>query len=153
LSASLSQLLDLKYPTYGASLTLRLMIKNHGAEADLANAVVLQRNDQYRQARTTQSITLEVINAVHLLEQAKLSLQMAKISQDLAQKNLHAEERKHQLGDTIIFFVLDAQAQVASAEFTLAQAQTNYQTAVAAVDHATGKLLEHHQVQMLPQHK
>jgi hypothetical protein len=33
-------------------------------------------------------------------------------------------------------------------EFALAQAQTNYQMAVAGVDHATGKLLEHHQVQI-----
>lgn len=150
---SLSQLFGFKYPTYGASLTLQLPIKNHGAEANLADAVVSQRNDQYRQARTTQSITLEVTNAVHLLEQAKLTLQAAKISEDLARKNLQAEQRKYELGGTTIFFVLDAQTQLANAEFALAQAQTNYQTAVAAVDHATGKLMEHHQVQIVSGHK
>jgi outer membrane protein len=153
LGDSLSQLFGFKYPTYGASLTLSLPIKNHRAEANLADAVVAQRTDQYRQARTTQSITLEVTNAVHLLEQAKLTLQAAKISEDLSRKNLQAEERKYQLGGTTIFFVLDAQTQLANAEFALAQAQTNYQTAVASVDHATGKLLEHHQVQIVPVHK
>jgi outer membrane protein TolC len=153
LGDSVNQLFGLKYPTYAATLTLRLPIKNHGAEADLADASVSQRADQYRQASTTQSVTLDVINSVHLLEQAKLALQAAKISEDLAQKNLHAEERKYQLGDTTIFFVLDAQTQLATAEFALAQAQTSYQTAVASLDHATGKLLENHQVQILPAHK
>lgn len=153
LADSLSQLFGFKYPTYSASLTLQLPIKNHAAEANLADAVVSQRNDQYRQARTTQSITLEVTNAVHLLEQAKLTLQAAKISEDLARKSLQAEQRKYELGGSTIFFVLDAQTQLANAEFALAQAQTSYQTAVAAVDHATGKLLEHHQVQIRQPHK
>jgi outer membrane protein len=148
LSDSLSQLFKFKYPTYSASLTLTLPLKNHAAEADLADAVVSQKNDQYREARTIQSITLEVKDAVHLLEQAKLSLEAAKVSEDLARKSLQAEQRKYQLGGSTVFFVLDAQTQLANAEFALAQAQTNYQTAVAAVDHATGKLLEHHQVQI-----
>jgi outer membrane protein len=148
LSDSLSQLFAFKYPTYSASLTLTLPLKNHAAEADLADAVVSQKNDQYREARTIQSITLEVKDAVHLLEQAKLSLEAAKVSEDLARKSLQAEQRKYQLGGSTVFFVLDAQTQLANAEFALAQAQTNYQTAVAAVDHATGKLLEHHQVQI-----
>jgi outer membrane protein len=147
---SLSQMFGLKYPTYGGGLTLRLPIKNHAAEADLADARVNQRGDQYRQARTLQQVNLDVTNAVHQLEQAKLSLQAAKVSEDLAQKNLHAEERKYQLGNSTVFFVLDAQTQLAQAEFALAQAQTGYQTALAAVDHATGKLLEHHQVKLAP---
>jgi outer membrane protein len=147
-SDSLSQLFAFKYPTYSASLTLTLPLKNHAAEADLADAVVSQKNDQYREARTIQSITLEVKDAVHMLEQAKLSLEAAKVSEDLARKSLQAEQRKYQLGGSTVFFVLDAQTQLANAEFALAQAQTNYQTAVAAVDHATGKLLEHHQVQI-----
>lgn len=153
LADSLSQLFGFKYPTYSASLTLQLPIKNHAAEANLADAVVSQRSDQYRQARTAQSITLEVTNAVHLLEQAKLTLQAAKISEDLARKSLQAEQRKYELGGSTIFFVLDAQTQLANAEFALAQAQTNYQTAVAAVDHATGKLLEHHRVEIRQSHK
>jgi len=153
LGDSLSQLFTLKYPTYSASLTLTLPIKNHGAEADLADAKITERSDQYREARLTQSITLEVTNAVHLLEQAELSLQAAKLSEELSRKNLQAEQRKYELGGTTIFFVLDAQTQLANAEFALAQAQTSYQTAVAAVDHSTGRLLEHHRVEILSPHK
>jgi hypothetical protein len=73
----------LKYPTYGLTLNLRLSIKNHGAEADLADALVTQRGDH---------------------------------------------------------------------ELALVQAQTGYQTAVAGIDHAIGKLLERHQVKLVPPH-
>jgi outer membrane protein len=152
LGQSLSQMFGLKYPTYGLTLNLRLPIKNHGAEADLADALVTQRGDQYRQARTTQTVNLDVTNAVHLLEQSKLTLEAAKVARDLAQKSLQAEERKYQLGSTTVFFVLDAQTQLAQAELALVQAQTGYQTAVAGIDHATGKLLERHQVKLVPAH-
>ena len=103
LSDSLSQLFAFKYPTYSASLTLTLPLKNHAAEADLADAMVSQKNDQYREAREIQSITLEVKNAVHLLEQAKLSLEAAKVSENLARKSLQAEQRKYQLGGSTVF--------------------------------------------------
>lgn len=149
---SLSQMFGLKYPTYGLTLTLRLPIKSHGAEADLADALVTQRGDQYRQARTTQTVNLDVTNTVHLLEQSKLTLEAAKVARDLAQKSLQAEERKYQLGSTTVFFVLDAQTQLAQAELALVQAQTGYQTAVAGIDHATGRLLERHQVKLEPPH-
>jgi len=41
-----------------------------------------------RKRRTNQSITLEVTNAVHALEQAKLSIEASKVALDLAQKSL-----------------------------------------------------------------
>jgi outer membrane protein len=105
-----------------------------------------------RQARTTLAVNLDVTNAVHLLEQSKLTLEAAKVARDLAQKSLQAEERKYQLGSTTVFFVLDAQTQLAQAELALVQAQTGYQTAVAGIDHATGRLLERHQVKLEPPH-
>jgi hypothetical protein len=59
---------------------------------------------------------------------------------------------KYQLGSSTVFFVLDAQRQLAQAEFALAQARTSYQTAVAGIEHATGKLLGRHQVKLEPPH-
>jgi outer membrane protein len=95
----------------------------------MADALVTQPGDQYRQARATQTVNLDVINAVHLLEQCKLTLEATKIARDLARKDLQAEERKYQLGSTTVFVVLDAQTQLAQAELALVQAQNGYQTA------------------------
>src|SRR5256885_16592285 len=47
LGDGLSQTLHFTYPAYGAVLALSLPIKNHSAEASLADAVVGHRRDQY----------------------------------------------------------------------------------------------------------
>jgi outer membrane protein len=149
LGDGLSQTFHFTYPAYGATLSLTLPVKNHSAEANLADAVVSRRRDQYQERRTNQSITLEVTNAVHALEQAKLTMEAAKVAVNLARENLHADERKYELGAEPVFFVLDAQTQLAQAELNLIQAQVNFQIAVAQLDHATGDLLEHHHVQIM----
>jgi outer membrane protein len=149
LGDGLSQSFHFTFPSYGASLSLTLPIKNHNAEANLADATVGRRRDQYQQRRTNQNITLEVTNAVHALEQAKISMEASKVALDLAQQSLHADERKYELGAETVFFVLDAQTQLAQAELNLIQAQVNFQIAEAQVDHATGDLLEHRHVQIV----
>ena len=153
LGDSLSQTLHFTYPAYGAALSLSLPVKNHSAEANLADADASRRRDQYQERRTNQNITLEVTNAVHALEQAKLSMEASKVALDLAQKSLRADERKYELGAETVFFVLDSQIVLAQAELNLIQAQINFQVAVAQVDHATGDLLDHHHVQILDQQK
>ena len=149
LSGSLDQTFHFTYPTYGASLLLTLPVRRHSAQANLADALIGRRQDQYQERRTTQSITLEVTNAVHALEETKLTMEAAKVAVNLAQESLHADERKYELGAEPVFFVLDAQTQLAQAELNLIQAQISFQIAVAQVDHATGDLLEHHYVEIV----
>lgn len=153
LTGSLNQSFLFTYPTYGASLSLSLPVRRHAAQAGLADALVSRSRDQYQQRLTNQSISLEVTNAVHSLEQAKLSMEAARIATDLARDTLHADERKYELGAETVFFVLDAQNQLAQAEQGRIQAQVSYQFAVAQVDHATGDLLDHHHVQIVEPHK
>lgn len=66
----------------------------------------------------------------------------------MAQKTLAAEQRKYELGSGTIFFVLEAQTELASAQQSLLQSQVGYQMALASVDHATGELLEPYHVQI-----
>lgn len=149
LNNSLSQVFHFTYPAYGATLSLTLPIRNHNGQANLADALVSRTHDQYQERQTNQGITLEVTQAVHSLEEAKLTMEAAKVAVDLARDTLRADERKYELGAEAVFFVLDAQTQLAQAELNLIQAQINYQLAVAQLDHATGDLLEHHQVQIV----
>jgi len=153
LTGSLSQSFHFTYPTYGASLSLNLPVRRHSAQANLADALVGRSRDQYLERRTNQSVALEVTNAVHALEQAKLSMEAAKVAESLAVDTLHADERKYELGAEPVFFVLDAQTRLAQAQLNLIQSQVNFQVAVAQLDHATGDLLDHHHVQILEPHK
>jgi len=149
LGSSLAQSFHFTYPAYGASLSLTLPVKNHGGEANLADSLVGRRRDQYLERGTNQNISLEVTNAVHALEAAKIGMEAAKVAVDLARDTLHADERKYELGAEPVFFVLDAQTQLAQAELNLIQSEVNFQLAVTQVDHATGDLLDHHHVQIV----
>jgi outer membrane protein TolC len=148
LGSSFNQLFGFGFPGYGATLTLNLPIRNRAAQADMGNALTTRHRDLYSAEQVREQITLEVSNAVHQLEEAKLTLAAGKTALDLAQKTLAAEQRKYELGAETIFFVLDAQTKLAQAESDLLQTQVQYQAALATVDHATGGLLEPYHVQI-----
>ncbi|MGC2184271.1 MAG: TolC family protein [Terriglobales bacterium] len=148
LGSSFSQLFGFGFPGYGVKLTLNLPVKNRAAQAELGSALVSRHRDLYSSQQVRELVALEVSNSIHQLEQAKLTVAAGKTALDLAQKALVAEQRKYELGAQTIFFVLDAQTRLAQAESSLLQAQISYRIAVAAVDHATGSLLQPYHVEI-----
>jgi outer membrane protein len=147
-TSSINQLFGFGFPTYEAQLSLTLPIKNRAAKAEMGNALVSRRADLYNQRLLHEQVLLDVSNAVHQLEQAKLSIVAGREALDLANKTMAAEQRKYDLGSSTIFLVLEAQTEVAAAQQTLLQAEVGYQLALATVDHATGELLEPYHVQI-----
>ncbi len=147
-TSSVNQLFGFNFPTYGAQLSLSLPIRNRAAKAELGTALVSRRNDLYNDRQWREQVTLDVRNAVHQLEEAKLSIAAGKEAVDLAKKNAAAEQRKYELGNGTIFLVLEAQTELAAAEQSLLQANVGYRLAVAGLDHATGQLLEPYQIQI-----
>jgi len=145
---SLNQLFGFGYPSYGFSLTLNLPIRSRSGQAALGNALVSRRRDLYTDRQIREQITYDVSNAVHQLEQAKISVAASKEAVDLARKTMAAEQRKYELGTGQIFLVLEAQTELAAAEQSLLQAEVGYQLSVTAVDFATGGLLEPYHVQI-----
>ena len=145
---ALAQIGSFDFPTYGFSVQLNLPVKNRGVQADLGNALVSKRRSLYLLRQVEQGISLEVRQAVHQLEQAKLSQAAARVARDLSQKNLEAEQRKYELGSQPIFFTLEAQTQLIQDELILVQAEIGYQRSITALDHATASLLDRHRVQI-----
>jgi outer membrane protein len=150
---ALDQSFGFSQPTYGGSLNLILPVKNYAAKSAFASAQVSKRRDLYSDRQIRQQITLDVSNAVHQLEQSKLSMEAAKIALNLAQKNLQAEQRKYELGAETIYFVLETQSELAQVEQSLIQAQVGYQLAVASVYYSTGELLGNYNVEIAPVNK
>src|SRR5580658_6239383 len=145
---SLNQLFGFGYPTYGFGLTLNLPVKNRSGQAALGSALVSRSRDLYTERQIREQITYDVSNAVHQLEEAKINIAASKESVDLARKTMAAEQRKYELGTGQIFLVLEAQTELAAAEQGLLQAEVSYRLAVAAVDYATGNLLDPYGVQI-----
>lgn len=148
LGTALGQAIQFTSPTYGFNLSLTLPIRNRPGEATLATTEISKRRDLYGTRLVEENIQLEARNAVNNLEVAKLSLAQAKVALDLAKKNLEGEQKKYELGTVQIFELLQIQLQLTSAEQAVIQAQVSYQLALVALDHATGEILEHHNVQI-----
>jgi outer membrane protein len=127
---------------------LSLPLRNRGAEAELGQARVDRERALYLLREQEQSVALDVQTAIDELGKTKLSLGVARLARDLAQKTLEAEQRKRELGENTLFFVLEAQAGLASAELSFLRAAVEYQRAVTGVARATGTLLERHHVQI-----
>jgi outer membrane protein len=146
--SSFGQTFGFGYPGYGGALTLNLPIHNRAAKANLGAALVARHRDQLSGRMTREEIVREVSDSVHQLQEAKLALDAGRLSLDLAQKALAADQRKYDLGAETNFFVLDSQTKLAQAELDLLQTQINYQIALATLEHATGGLLEPYHVQV-----
>src|SRR5262249_33231602 len=56
LGTSLNQLFHFNNPTYGATLSLNLPIKNHAAEANLGDALVSRTTNRYQQRSLEQQV-------------------------------------------------------------------------------------------------
>lgn len=145
---ALDQSFGFSQPTYAGGLTLTLPIHNYAAKAAFASAQVTKRRDLYSDRQIRQQITLDVADAVHQLEQSKLSMEAAKIALNLAQKNLQAEQRKYELGAETLYVLLQTQSELAQAEQSVIQAQVGYQLAVASVYYSTGELLGNYNVEI-----
>jgi outer membrane protein TolC len=149
--SSFSQLFGFGYPGYGGTLTLQLPIKNHTAEAALGTALVARSRDLYNSRLTKEQILHDVTLAVDDIEEARMAMEAARSSYDLAQKSLTADQRKYELGAETNFFVLDSQERLAQAELVLLQTQIGMQIARATLSHATGDILEPYRVEIKDQ--
>lgn len=139
---ALNQMFGFGFPVYSLGITLRLPIRDHSAQADLADSLVAKRIDTLSQRSLEKSIRQGVLNAVSQLESSKAAVKLAVIARDLAQKVLDAEQKKYDLGVTQIFFVLDAQRKVATANSVLVTQSTSYRRSLLNLLRLTGELLD-----------
>jgi outer membrane protein len=145
------QITGFSYPTYGATLQFRLPLRSSAAAAELGTALSAMRRDLYQLRQRQQSIALEVRNAIHRLEGSSLAVTAAQNSLDLAKQSLAAEQRKYELGAQTIFFVLDAQTQLAQAQQDLLSSHIEYKRALTELSRATGDLPAHYQIEITMQ--
>ena len=139
---ALYQLFGFTYPTYSASVTLRLPLRDRRTSADLADTLVNKKIDTYRVKSQEQNIRLQVLNAIDQVENSKASVQLARVALDLAQKRVDADQKRYELGTTTIFFVLASQNDLAVAAGQLVREQVNYRRNLLQLFQSTGQLLD-----------
>ena len=143
-----SQVLRRNFPDYNLGFQLNIPLRNRAAQADIANDTLRLRQQELQEQRQLNGVRLEVQNAQIAVEQARAQYQAAVKNRILQEKTLDAEQKKYALGSSTIFFVVQAQRDLALAQQSEVQAMTSYTRARNQMYVASGNLLESYQISL-----
>ena len=142
----LGQILAHDYPTYAIGLQVTLPIHNRIAEADLARDELQIKQTQIRVQQLQNQARLEVEDALIAMRRARASYEAAVEARKYQQESLDAEQTKFEVGASTVFFVNQYESQLAQAKSAEVVALSSYGKARAALQRATGTILDAHNV-------
>lgn len=143
-----NQLLSRNYPDYSIGFQLTVPIRNRSAQADLARDQLGLRQSELRQRQELNQIRVDVQTALIGLQQSRASYQSAQKSRVLQEQTLDAEQKKYALGASTIFFVIQAQRDLAQAQAAEVTALSQYNRARTQLNRSTGQILQVYNVSM-----
>ena len=145
---ALEQLATRKYPTYGIGLNITLPLRNRIAQADVTRDEILLRQSQVLQAQLRKQAQLEVEDAVIAMRRARASYDAAVQTEKLQQESLDVEQAKFDVGASTSFFIIQYESFLAQAKSTVVVAKSSYLKARAALERATGTILDDNHVSL-----
>ena len=107
---------------------------DHDLDSDLMLNFQQQKNQ----------INLQVRNAAFALQQARAGVEAASAARNFAMQSLDAEQKKYDLGTSTIYFVLQAQQDLVTAQNTLVQNSVQYRRNLLNLSRRQGTLLDEH---------
>jgi outer membrane protein TolC len=138
----LRQVFARNFPDYAVGVQLSIPIFNRSARADMITAQLQLRQNEIRQQQQVNGVRVEVSNALIGVQQARARFQAAEKARILAEQTLDAEQKKYALGASTIFLVIQAQRDLAQAQFNEVAAEAVYARARNELDRSTGQTLE-----------
>jgi outer membrane protein len=145
---ALEQLATRKYPTYGVGLNITLPLRNRIAQADVTRDEILLRQSQVAQAQLHKQAQLEVEDAVIAMRRARSSYEAAVETEKLQQESLDTERAKFEVGASTSFFIIQYESFLAQAKSTVVVAKSAYFKSRAALERATGTILDDNHVSL-----
>jgi outer membrane protein len=142
--AALDQIFTVKNPTVAIGLQLTLPLRNRIAQADAARDELQLRQTQIRARQLRNQAQLEVEDALIAMRRARASYEAAAQTTKLQEESLEAEQIKFMEGASTSFFVIQYQSYLAQARSTELAAKGAYLKARAAMQRATGSILDDH---------
>jgi outer membrane protein len=145
---SVGQLFRRNFPEYSLGFQLNVPLRNRAALADIANDTLRLRQQELQEQRQLNAIKVDVQNALIALQQARAQFQASVKNRNLQEQTLDAEQKKYALGSSTVFFVIQAQRDLAVAQQAEVSAMATYSRARTQMDVATGSVLSTHGVSL-----
>jgi outer membrane protein len=139
---NLDSMIRNNYPTYEAGITLSLPIRNRSAQADNAQALLTQRQQQTQYRQTQNTIVLNVRQTLIALVQGRAAVAAAEQAEMLAQQTLDDEQKKYQLGASTSYNVVLRSRDLTAAQGTLLRDRINLVEAEVNFNQSMGRTLD-----------
>ncbi len=140
--SALGQIAARNYPTYGVGLQLNLPIKNRVAEADEARDEVQLRQAEIRAKQMSNQARLEIEDALIAMRRARAAYEAALQTRTLQEESVEAERARVSEGLSTGFFLMQYENMLAQARSTELVSKAAYMKARAALQRATGSILD-----------
>jgi outer membrane protein TolC len=142
----LGQLFRRNFPDYSIGFQLNVPLRNRAARADMIIEEISLRQQEIRQKQQLNNLKVSVQNAITALRQAEAGVRTAQKARALQEQTLDAEQKKYALGATTIFFVIQAQRDLAQSRSAEVAALGSYVKAKNNLDQAMGLTLERNEI-------
>jgi outer membrane protein len=130
------------YKNWFVGFNIQIPLRNRSLEGQLAQLKVQKSQLQMNRVNQEQKIAVQVRNAVDDLNSNKQKVQTAKISRQLAEAQLDAEQKRFSVGMSSNFLVLQRQTDLSTAQGAELQALVAYKKSVITLEQNMYTLLE-----------
>jgi outer membrane protein len=145
---ALGQVFRRNFPDYAFGVTLNVPLRNRAAQSDMVREQLSIRQSEIRFQQQMNQVRVDVQNALISLQQARARYQTALKNRVLQEQTLDAEQKKYALGASTIFFVIQAQRDLTSAQASEVAALSTYARARNDLERATGQTLVANSIEM-----
>ncbi len=143
---SLDRLTSTDFYSYSAGVELEVPLGNASARAQYAQARIDVAASELSRRQLLSDVTLEVQKAVNDVLTNSKRLRATHLATELAEQNLHDQQRRLEVGMATTKDILDFQDQLTAARGNDVQAQTDYNVSLAELARAQGTLLDQYSV-------
>ena len=143
--SALTELAHNNFPTYSVGLQLALPLRNRAARSNVLRDQLAVRQQQIRIRQLEKQIRLEVTDASLAVDEARETYEATKSERASQEQTLAAEQQKLEVGASTSF-VIQYQRDLAAAKSAEISALASYQKAKAALQRATGTILDDYKI-------
>jgi outer membrane protein TolC len=144
----LNQLFSLRFPDYSVGVQLNIPLLNRTAQADYARDQLALRQVEIRRLQAEKQVRVDIVNALTAVEQSRAAYEAAREARQFQEQSLEAEREKYRVGASTSYLVIQYQRDLVQAQTAEVSAQADYANPRAALDRATGGLLERFGIQI-----
>jgi outer membrane protein TolC len=138
----LNQIFSRNFPSYSASLSLTVPIRNRANQADLITSELSYRQAQIQDKQLHNNINLNVLNAWTALRNARAAYDTSIVARKLQDETLAGTRRRYELGTVTILEVVIAQRDDTTRQLSEVDARNQYQRSRTNLQQIMGKTLE-----------